>query len=241
MSPRSGSRAPRRAAILAAIVLGTGLLFVAGSDLRRRLGVDFSLAGLESLRAWILGLGWRGPLAFTLLVTFRGFLLIPSHIVLILGGIVFGALGGTGWGALGLIASALLQFGAARVLGDDWVQPRLGPNGRAIEERIRRFGPGPVWLLTAHPFGPQTPVNLGAGLVAMDVWRFTLAVALAAPLRAGVYATLGTSAVEWNASTSVGLALAFGVLVFLPLASPSVRRRLAGPRRVVPDPQRTNG
>ena len=241
MNPMNGSVGGRRAAVLAAIVLGTGLLFVAGSDLRHRVGVDFSLEGLESLRAWILELGWRGPLAFTLLVTFRGFLLIPSHIPLILGGVVFGALGGTSWGALGLIASALLQFGAARVLGDDWVQPRLGADGRAIEERIRRFGPGPVWLVTAHPLGPQTPVNLCAGLVAMDVWRFALAVALAAPLRAGMYATLGTSAVHWEASTSIGLALAFGVLVLLPLASPSVRRRLVGSRGVVPNPQRTNG
>ena len=235
MNPENLPSAARRLAVGAAIVLATGLLFVAGSELRARLGVEFSLEGLERLRAWILGLGWRGPLAFTLLVTFRGFLFIPSHVVLILGGVVYGPLGGTAWGALGLILSALLQFGAARVLGDDWVQPRLGANGRAVEARLRRFGPGAVFLFTAHPLGLQTPVNLGAGLVAMNAWRFALALGLAAPLRAGVYATLGTSVVQWGASTSLGLALAFGVLVLLPLASPAVRRRVLGSSGKVPD------
>ena len=140
MNPENLPSAARRLAVGAAIVLATGLLFVAGSELRARLGIEFSLEGLERLRAWILGLGWRGPLAFTLLVTFRGFLFIPSHVVLILGGVVFGPLGGTAWGALGLVLSALLQFGAARLLGDDWVQPRLGANGRAVEARGASHG-----------------------------------------------------------------------------------------------------
>ncbi len=228
-------RRPGRGLVLAGILAVTVALYVVGSDVRQDLGIEFSVEGLETLRMRILGLGWQGPLVFVLLVTFRGFLLIPSHIPLILGGIVFGALAGTSWGALGLLLSALLQFGAARILGDDWVQPRLGADGRAIEERIRRFGPGPVWLLTAHPLGPQTPINLGAGLVAMDLWKFALAVALAAPLRAGVYAMLGTSAVRWNASTSIGLAVAFGIIALLPLASPTLRHRLWGAPAVRPD------
>ena len=67
-------------------------------------------------------------------------------------------------------------------------------------------------------------------------WRFALALGLAAPLRAGVYATLGTSVVQWDASTSLGLALAFGALVLLPLASPAVRRRVLGRSGEVSDP-----
>lgn len=219
---------PRRTAILIAVVAGAAALFLVGSDVRQRMGFEFSTEGLESLRAWILSLGWKGPLAFTVLVALRGFLFLPSHVVLVLGGISFGVVGGTLWGAVGILLSALLQFGAARILGDDWLQPRLGAQSRVFEERIRRFGPGAVWIFTAHPLGPQTPINLCAGLVAMNVGNFVLAVVLAAPIRAGVYAALGNSVVAWDDATSLYLAVAFVALVCLPLAIPSVRRWLAG-------------
>ena len=211
--------------ILAVLVLAA---FALGSQVREQLGFSFSVERLTELRQWVEGLGWRGPAVFVGLVTFRTFLLLSSHVVLILGGLVFGMFGGTLWGALGLILSALLQFFAARLLGDDWVRPRLDERYAGLEDRIRRLGPAPVWAITAHPAGTQTPVNLAAGLVGLPVWEFGLAVALAAPLRAGAYSVLGTGILSWGLATSLAVGLGLVVLLLVPLSVPTVRSWIRG-------------
>ncbi len=83
-----------------------GLLFAAGWVARQQIDVEFSLEGLEALRVWVASFGWLGPAVFIGLVAFRNFLLLPSALMLVLGGIAFGTLGGTLLGGLGLICSA---------------------------------------------------------------------------------------------------------------------------------------
>lgn len=212
-------------ALLALVVVAA---FAAGSELRTQLGLSFSPDTVNELREWVADLGWLGPAVFVGLVTFRIFLLLSSHVVLILGGLVFGALGGTLWGAVGLVASALMQFFAARLLGNDWVLPRLGEKHAALEDRIRRLGPAPVFAIAAHPAGPMTPINLAAGLVGLPIWEFTLAVALGASLRAGVFSVLGTSILNWGAAASVGVGAGILLLLFVPLSIPAIRSWVLG-------------
>jgi uncharacterized membrane protein YdjX (TVP38/TMEM64 family) len=205
------------------------VLFAGGLYARQHIDVEFSLDGLESLRTWVLGFGWLGPVIFVALVTFRTFLFVPSALALVLGGIAFGALMGTALGALGLVLSAVIQFAAARAFGDDWVRPRLGAHGREIEEHLNRAGPGLVAIATAHPAGPMTPFNLAAGLSSMPVLIFALAVTLAGPVRAGAYAVVGSSILEWGWLTSLTVAVALGAIALLPLLHPGVRAWLLGP------------
>jgi uncharacterized membrane protein YdjX (TVP38/TMEM64 family) len=210
---------------MAPVGLGVAVLvlFAAGSAVRDELGFSFSLEGLNDVRSWVAGLGWKGPAVFVGLVTFRAFLLLPSYVVLILGGLVFGALVGTLWGAIGLGCSALMQFAAARLLGDDWVRPRLGARHSALEERIRQLGPVPVFAVTALPAGPLTPVNIAAGLVGLAFWQFVIAVGAGAPIRAGLYSMLGVGVLSWDPWVSVLLGVGFVALFVLPLAHPRIR------------------
>ncbi|MDJ0786682.1 MAG: hypothetical protein QNK05_07715, partial [Myxococcota bacterium] len=96
------------------------------------------------------------------------------------------------------------------------------------EERVRRAGPGVVWIVTAHPAGPQTFVNLAAGLASMPVWQFVLAIVLAAPLRSGAYALLGTSILSFGVPTFVAISVALSVVLMVPLLIPSVRAFVLG-------------
>ncbi len=82
--------------------------------------------------------------------------------------------------------------------------------------------------MTAHPAGPQTPANLAAGLASMPVWEFALAIALAAPLRAGAWAVLGTSILSWGLATSLTVTVVLGLVLLLPLAHPSARHFVLG-------------
>lgn len=219
---------PRSWKPFAVVVGAVAGLFVAGSLVRTELGFEFSMEGLAAVREWVQSLGWLGATAYIGLVSFRTFLLLPSYLVLLLGGLAFGAAFGALWGAIGLFLSAMLQFGLARLLGDEWVRPRLGARGRALEERVRRAGPGVVFAMTAHPAGPQTPTNLAAGLASMPLWEFALAISLAAPLRAGAWAVLGTSILSWGLGMSAALTVALGAVLLIPLAFPAVRHFVLG-------------
>ncbi len=200
-------------------------LFVAGGVLGREFEIDFALESLEQMRGWVQGFGTLGPSVFVGLVAFRTFLLLPSHLCLIAGGLAFGALAGTLWGTLGLGLSGLIQYSGARVFGDTW-KPRAEDHGHDWTHRVRRAGPTLVSLTTAHPAGPLTAVNVGAGLAGIASVPFVLAVLIGAPFRAGAFATLGDAILSWGVWTSLAIAVGLGTLAALPLLSPRFRRWL---------------
>jgi uncharacterized membrane protein YdjX (TVP38/TMEM64 family) len=215
-------------ALPVAVLVVVILLFAGGSAARSQLSIDFSMEGIEGLRSWVQAFGWLGPTVFVSLVTFRSFLLLPSALLLLLGGLAFGAAGGTALGAAGLLVSGLMQFGAARVLGNEWVRPRLGEQGRRFEARINRAGPWVVALATGHPVGPMTALNLAAGVSSMSLVTFTLVVLLAGPVRAGSYALLGASVLEWGLLKSTVVGLVLGALALAPFLHPRVRAWVVG-------------
>ena len=135
---------------------------VAGHALRTRLGLEPSV---ESLRATVDALGWRGPVIFFALVVFRQALALPAALVLPVGGLCFGAGFGTLLGALGIIVSGVMKFSIARWLGRDWMRRRLGEPFQRFERRIERMGPAVIALSTAHPLGILSPFHWAAGLL----------------------------------------------------------------------------
>ena len=95
----------RRRLFILLLVVAAYLL---GSSAQQQLGISFSLEGLEGFRRWVQGLGWWCPAVFIFLVIFRLFIGLSSHLILILGGLAFGAMGGIVWGSIGLVASAFV-------------------------------------------------------------------------------------------------------------------------------------
>ena len=205
------------------LALFLAVAFLLGSAAQERLGVSFTVEGLEAFRHWVQSLGWWGPAVFILLVVFRLFIGLSSHLVLILGGLAFGATGGILWGCIGLVASALLLFYFPQLLGADWVQRRFGDQYTPMLDRIRRIGALSIFALTAHPLGLLTPAHLAAGRVGLSAGQFAVAVLLAAPVRAAPYALLGTAVLDLSAAQSLTIAgVLLGIFV-LPLLHPMVR------------------
>lgn len=208
-------------------LLGLALLIVilvfVGQQLREQFGVNFSLESAAQFNTWIESLGWIGPLGFVVLVVSRLFIGLSSHIVLILGGIAFGIAGGIIWGALGLTISAAIQYLVARLFTERLREQASGSRYRRIESQISRYGVAPVFLITAHPLGPQTIVNLAAGLLGLPFVRFLLAIAMSTPIRAGFYAVLGASVLSLAWEQIITITLALVVVALLPLAFPKVR------------------
>jgi uncharacterized membrane protein YdjX (TVP38/TMEM64 family) len=197
--------------------------FLLGSAAQEQLGISFTIEGLEEFRRWVQSLGWWGPAVFVLLVIFRLFIGLSSHLILALGGLAFGIAGGILWGSLGLVASALVLFCLAQLLGADWVQRRFGDRYAAMLTRIERVGVIAIFAITAHPLGLLTPAHLAAGLAGLNAGPFFMAVTLAAPIRAAPYAFLGTAVLDLSAAQSLAIAGILLAVFALPLLSPKVR------------------
>ncbi len=217
------------------LVLLVAALFVGGSLLRGQLDIEVDVgsmqgvrASLQNLRAWVESLGWAGPALFVGLVTFRVFLLLPSAVVLTVGGLAFGAVLGTLLGTVGIILSAVMKFSIARGAGRDAVMRMFGDRFLAFEDRVERAGVWLVGLITAHPAAPMSSVHWAAGLSSMSFAAFAVAVLVSGPLRAGMYSVLGSSIVELDGRVTLALAVAFLLVALIPLAFPGVRARLLG-------------
>ncbi|MBW2281233.1 MAG: TVP38/TMEM64 family protein [Deltaproteobacteria bacterium] len=221
----------------AVLVVFVIALFAAGSLLRGQLDVEIDAGSMESfqaslqdLRAWIVGLGWPAPAIFIGLVTFRVFLLLPSAVVLTVGGLAFGSLFGTLLGTVGIFLSAALKFAIARGAGRDVLKNSLGDRFLEFEARVERAGVWLVGVVTAHPAAPMSSVHWAAGLSSMSFLGFAAAVMVSGPVRAAVYSVLGSSIVELEWTMTVGLAAALLAVALLPLAHRGLRQRLLGSR-----------
>ncbi len=213
----------RRGPLVFALVLAAA--FLVGSFVRGQLDLELSV---DSIRSFVSDLGWWAPVIFIALVTFRQFLLLPSALLLTAGGVAFGAGTGTVLGAAGVILSALMKFGLARVFGRDWLEARYGDRFRQFDRRLGKAGPLAVGVSTAHPTGPLSPFHWGAGFSSMSVGVFAAVVIAAAPIRAAALSFFGAHVFEpgtprfWVAS---GILVA---TVLVPLLHPGLRRRILG-------------
>ena len=214
----------RRRAILALLLAaGLALLLLAGQEFRASAGIEISP---ESLREFVGTLGPVAPIAFLGMVTFRSVLLLPSAVVLTAGGLVFGAWLGALIGGIGLVASALWCFAAARWMGREWVQSRIPERLRPLEQRAESIGPPLIGLATAHPMGVMTPLYFAAGLSRIRFAPFLAACAIAGTVRAGLYAWFGSQLVDVGSPRFWASTAVLAAAAVLPLAHPRVRRWL---------------
>lgn len=205
--------------MLAALLVAA---FAVGQDLRGDLGP----VTLESLRQSVEALGWRGPVIYLGLVTFRQFLLLPSAIVLSAGGLCFGVAVGTALGSAGIVLSGLMKFGVARGIARSWIESRLEGRLAPWRTRIETAGPLVVALATAHPLGPMAPAHWAAGLSSIPIGPFLLALLLASPLRAAAYSFFGSILLQAESGWFTVAAAALLLLILCPLLHPAVRRQI---------------
>jgi uncharacterized membrane protein YdjX (TVP38/TMEM64 family) len=201
--------------------------FIAGLAARQQAGLEVSV---ESVQSWVAGMGWRGPAIYVGLVTFRFFLLMPSWVVLLAGGLVFGTLLGTALGGAGIVISAVAGFAVARGIGREWVRPYLAERYPTFQQSVERAGPLVVGIVTAHPVGPMSPLHLAAGLSAVPILGFLVAVLVGGPLRAFLLSLFGSTLVDpqsWQFLVATSLLI---VMALLPLANRRLRQRILGLR-----------
>jgi uncharacterized membrane protein YdjX (TVP38/TMEM64 family) len=182
----------------------------------------------EALRDFVADLGLFGPLALISVMTLRPFLGLPSWLVMLASGMLFGPLLGTLYAVLGGLGGALLIFGVARALGRETVQARLGLGAlRSFEEYLARRGATWLALYVAVPVTWLTPVFAGAGLSRMRLPTFAAGTGLGFVPRAGLFAVAGRAATD---PTLANLALALAAAAVAALVTVWSRQHLSRAR-----------
>jgi uncharacterized membrane protein YdjX (TVP38/TMEM64 family) len=208
---------------------GIGVLLALAFLARNALGIEWNA---ESVRDSVHRFGVWGPVVFVGLMTFRAFLLVPSQIMLVAGGLIFGALAGTLYGTIGLVISGSAAFAIARWAGRDAVLDSIPENMRwAFLAAGSRTGAAVVVVGTGYPVGPLTAFHAGAGLTAMSIPIFLAALTAGALIRAAIYAWFG-DAIMAGDRTIVIAGTALLVATIGPLLHPASRAWLK--KRVAP-------
>ena len=209
------SAARRRAIVrLVLLALGVAVAFAA-----------VTLAGITpgSMQRWVDGAGLAGPALFVLAGAALGVALFPGHVFAALGGLLFGAVAGTGLVLAAAVLGAGLCLLVARRLGSDAVLSLLGPRGLRWRGWLQENGFGAVLTSRLAPGIPAGIVNYAAGLTGIRPRTFLAAVALGALPKTIAYVALGGALSD---PVSARGAIAIGLYVAAAAGGALVARRL---------------
>lgn len=211
--------------VLGAIALTLLLLSIL---IRGHLDIEWSV---ESLRTFVQSLEVWGPLAYIGILTFRFVFLIPTGLLLLASGIMFGPVYGTLYAGLGMFGSGLLKYGAVQIVGRDVMLDRLPARLQIwVKDMARRKMS--AWALAgvcAYPFFPKHVFQFAAILSGMRLRIYAPAVLMGSFVRAAIFANVGEAIYS-----GTGLIAATAILIaglVLPMCVPPWRRWMLGPLR----------
>jgi uncharacterized membrane protein YdjX (TVP38/TMEM64 family) len=209
------------------LVLLLAAAYTAGGSIRSSAGLELDVA---VLRQTIHGMGTVAPIAFFGIMVFRNFLALPSVLVLVTGGLLFGTGVTSIAGGAGIVISGVGMCALLRWLGRDALRGLLPApveaRVRGLEARLGRGAPLVVAISTAHPIGALAPLHWAYGLTALPIAPFALVLALTAPLRAYLCASFGAALEDFGSPAFWRATALFAAVLVVPLAIPSLRRRI---------------
>jgi len=206
--PTIGDEVPRRAWIRFVALLGllsAVIVVVLVTDLRDQ-------ASPEDIRRVLRNAGLWAPALLLAVYAGRPLLLLPISPFWIASGAFFGWLEGAALAILGTALGALIGFHAARHLGRDFVERRLGTRVGRWARKTRENGFRTVFALQLTPIMPHDLLNSMAGVSRMPYRSFAAASLLGTTPIILVYAYIGASV--WNVR-SLQFWIAVGILLLL--------------------------
>jgi uncharacterized membrane protein YdjX (TVP38/TMEM64 family) len=210
----------RRILTLLAILV---LLGAIGQVTRHAVGVDLTPA---SIQTWVQSLGWKAPFVFFCLVSCRHFLLMPSTLLMTVGGVCFGTMLGGLLGLAGIIVTAVVEFTLLRKVRPPGLVRWAKKEGSTVGRAIERGTPMAVTLAGAIPPTPFTAFHCAAAFTTISFSSFMIAVIVGATIRSFALAYFGAGLLSAEPTRLLAGALVLTLLVVVPLAHPGIRQRL---------------
>lgn len=140
-------------------------------------------------------LGIFGILLFIIIMAIQGLLVpIPSEIVLLATGMIWGLIGGGIMGIIGSMGAALLCFYISKKGGRPLAKKFVGENAIELADNfIRKYGMGAIIIARFLPIVAFDPISYASGLVDIDIKKYTIGTFIGSIPRAFFYSWLGSA------------------------------------------------
>lgn len=202
-------------------LLGMGvmcLIILYSTGVLQKLDIRSMGVQAEQLRGQFIKLGLWGPLVFLLISAIRPITLFPKSIICMLGGYLFGLVGGTILSVVGSVIGAAIAFWIAKKIGRGSLERLLGNKLKAFDTRAEKHGFTATLYMRLIPFLPFDGINYGAGLSRIQFRDFLLGTALGIIPMVYLYVSLGSSIWTGSASSIVAAVALYGIFALLPVA-----------------------
>jgi uncharacterized membrane protein YdjX (TVP38/TMEM64 family) len=214
------------------------------SEVRRTVLFVLSLAvlavGAVALTGWVpgevadvvRGFGAAAPVAFVVLYVALSLLLIPSSVLALTAGVLFGVVAGASLAFVGGAVSAAVGFVVGRRFGRGPIERLVGRRLEVVNRWLRRHGVVTVAIARNVPALPFGLVNYAAGCTGIPARRFLLGTVLGIVPGTVAYASFGGSLHDvMSARFVLAVALLIVVVVGGALAERHIERRERVARR----------
>lgn len=138
------------------------------------------------------------------------FVIIPTNIIAIAGGTMFGPIRGFLLTMAGFFISGTVAFFVARYLGRDFVEGIIGKKFIKLEDNMEKNGFKILFLLRLPPILPYDPLSYACGLTKIKYKDFILASLLGVIPETACYSVLGKS---FSNPFSIEFLLPIGILM----------------------------
>ena len=209
----------RRLLVIAVLIALIAAYF--GFDLGRFLNLEYFKAQQAAMEDWRT----TRPLAaaliyFAVYVAITGLSLPGATVMTLVGGAVFGLLGGLLLVSFASSVGATLAFLASRFLLRDWVQSRFGERLRAVNTGVEKDGGFYLFTLRLVPVFPFFVINLLMGLTQIKTRTFYWVSQVGMLAGTFVYVNAGTQLAKIESLAGIlspGLIASFVLLGIFPL------------------------
>ncbi|GAB6086035.1 TVP38/TMEM64 family protein [Alkaliphilus crotonatoxidans] len=198
-----------RLVLILALALGVYLLFTNGLGGR---SVD-----IKKLQNLVESFGMWGVAVFVILSSIRPFLFIPSPVLFVLGGVLYGGLIGSILSLVGLLTGASL----CRYFAGRFQKFFVRIIGKHHRDKLEELGGEKVvkklFMMRVTPGFPFDPISYGAGLAGINYSQFLLGTALGSTPKVFLYTFLGDGIDEIFSIKTLAVFIILILLACLPL------------------------
>ncbi len=143
----------------------------------------------------VFRLGILGVFLFVLIMGLQGLLVpLPSELILLAAGMIWGFLLGGIMGVIGSMAAGILCYYVSKLGGRPLAEKIVGEKALHMADNfIGKYGTGAIIVARFLPFVAFDPISYAAGIVDLDVKKYSLGTLIGSIPRAFFYSFLGTS------------------------------------------------
>ena len=136
----------------------------------------YLLGGIDQaqLQQWLKQGGIWTPVIYIALYTLATILVLPSTVLNLTGGAIFGPWLGTLWASIAAVIAAVVAFTFTRTVGRDLVAEKLATRWQSMDAEVRQGGLFYMFAIRLLPIIPYGLVNFAAGLTSIRFQDYLL-------------------------------------------------------------------